>query len=548
MEQTIMPVGVENFERLRRLGGYYIDKTAILSELLRNPPYKPVLFTRPHHFGKTLTMSMMESFFNIRKDSKEIFEGLAITEQKSICAEWMNQYPTIFFSFQNIICQDFVSTYEMLELEISRLCRNFLFLKESEKCEPSAVDYFLRLIEMEASEAEVKGALSLLIEMLYKHYEKPVILLIDDYDVPMVQAEKQEFDKAMLDVMNGMFGTALRENEALKLTVISGCLPFSDRGIFLGKLYCNSYSVTEAEFCDSFGFTNSEVDKLLMDAGFAEQSESIKKWYGGYTIGQSELCCPWDVMNYITKLQQDKAILPEQLSNNVSYHLLKGLFTKDKQDKLETLLHDKTVFLPILDGLNGDSMEDELWSRLYREGYFTKAEPAAGNIVGLKIPNKKIKNSFEDATIWWIKNNLDTDGQSALMDALWESDTTTASKIISSMLFQAISCEDCHEEFYCIFLSEILKGIDGTTDFNIGKESGKPTIMIKNRKDRSAIIIEVNKAENIHAINKACDEGIVQIITGQYDKRLEEGFQTVLCYSISFYQKTCMVKKLVTEA
>ncbi len=550
MEQPIMPVGVENFEKLRRLGGYYIDKTTMLSKLLKTPPFKPVVFTRPHNFGKTLALSMMESFFDIRKDSKKLFEGLVITEQQELCAEWMNQYPTIFFSFQNIKCHNFVSAYGMLELEISRLCQNYLFLKDSEKNDPSTIRQFIKLLHMEASMSEVKGALSLLMKMLYRHYEKPVILLLDAYDTPIACAEKQDYHKDMMDVMNGIFGTAMREEEALKLAIISGCLSYANEGLFLGEGDCHIYSVMEESFCDSFGFTKSEVDQIFSDAGMKDQSELIKKWYGGYVIGQSELYCPWDVMHYVSKVQEDKTITPDKLSNHTSFYPFQELFTLDRQDKLETLLHDKTISEPVLSELGCDFVEDDIWSRLLMEGYLSRADSATGRILSLKIPNKKIKNKWEDAIVCQIKNTMNTNDPNSyrvLMDALWESDTTTASKLISNLLFQTICCDDCHEDFYCIFLSEILKGTDGTIDFNIGKESAKPDIIIRDRKNRSAIIIEAKKAENIHSLNKACDEGIVQIITRQYDKGLGDGFQTVLSYSISFYQKTCMVKKLVIE-
>lgn len=545
MEQPIMPIGVDNFEKLRRLGGYYVDKTPMLSKLLKTLPYKPILFTRPHHFGKTLTLSMMESFFDIRKDNKEIFKGLAIMEEAELCAEWMNQYPTIFFSFKNIECRDFASAYGMLKLEISRLCRKFLFLKDSEKNDSSAIDYFLRLLNMEESEAELKGAFSLLMEMLYQYYNKPVILLLDAYDTPIVCAKKQGYEEEMLDVINGMFNTALQEDKTLKFAVISGCLLFSPMSFCYGAKNCSSYSVLENDFSDSFGFTKFEVTQLFIDSGWIGQSELMKKWYGGYIIGKNELYCPWDVMYYIMKLQGDSTIVPEQISSSAIFPKIEGLFAQDRQDKFEALLHDKVICEPIVDGLSCDSMDEDLWSILLMEGYLTKTEDTTGSKLGLKIPNKKIKDLLEEVAIRWINNIVDADSQKVLMDALWESDTTTASKIISNFLIQIISSEDCHEDFYCTFLSKILKGVDGIIDYNIGQESGKPSLVIKDRKNRSAIIIEAKKAENMYTLNKACDEGIVQIITRQYEKDLGDGFQNVLCYSMSFYQKTCMVKKLV---
>ena len=314
MEKMII-VGNDIFDEFIRDDGYYIDKTELIYELVAKTRNKVTLFTRPRRFGKTLTMSMMESFFDIRRDSKELFEGRKIVENHpEFCEKWMNQYPVLFLSLKDVEGLSFADAYGMLEGTVSRLCIKLSELAEKKEVNPADRETFLRMMHKEASLNEIKSSLDTIMRMMKAVYGKPVILLIDEYDVPLAKAEEtknKEFYRQMLDVIRGILSISMKTNEYLKFAVVTGCLRISKESIFTGVNNFACYSVTSRRFSQYFGFTQEEVAEMLHAFGHSDKMNMIRKWYDGYIFGNTEVFCPWDVANYISELTDDAQAEPD---------------------------------------------------------------------------------------------------------------------------------------------------------------------------------------------------------------------------------------------
>lgn len=304
-----IPVGVSDFCEIRTNQYYYIDKSAIISELLKTPATKVTLITRPRRFGKTLAMSMLENFFDIRKNSRELFDGLSISQNQDICAKWLNQYPTIFISFKQVDGLNFTDACEMLSLVISQLYKDHLYLLESSKINIYDKQIMERIIKGTASSGELKGSLLLLTRVMQIYYEKPVILLMDEYDVPVAKANTNGYYTEMLNMMKGIM-QSLKDNSALRFAVITGCLKIAKESIFTGTNNFISDTIASTRLDEYFGFTQNDVDKILKDADAENKKESIKAWYDGYHFGTFDVYCPWDVMNYLLELQQNPYAKP----------------------------------------------------------------------------------------------------------------------------------------------------------------------------------------------------------------------------------------------
>lgn len=309
MKTLNIPVGVSDFEKIRENGFYYVDKSGLLEELLTKKTAEVTLITRPRRFGKTLGMSMLESFFDIRKDSRKLFEGLEITKQQDLCEKWMNQYPTVFVSFRQVDGLNFDSAYDMFTLVISDLYKRHLYLLNSDQISEYDKAIAKRLVLGDASVKDTKGSLLLLTRLLQQHYGKPVILLIDEYDVPMAKANSHGYYYEMLDVMKGLM-QALKDNQSLLFAVITGCLKIAKESIFTGTNNFVSDTITDSRLNEYFGFVQDEVNQIVEDAGVSEQADVIKKWYDGYHFGDFDVYCPWDVMNYILELQYNPKANP----------------------------------------------------------------------------------------------------------------------------------------------------------------------------------------------------------------------------------------------
>ncbi len=464
-------VGKSDFEALRKSNNYYVDKTDIMYELVEETDNQVTLFTRPRRFGKTLMMSMLSNFFSIRKDSKSIFEGLKITEHKEFCEKWMNQYPVLFVSFKDAEADEFDIAYDKLKNVIADICKSVADLVEEPSVNRADAQIFERLMFNEASDAEVQGALKTIMRLMHDVYGKKVILLIDEYDVPLAKAGEKDtkmnkYYSSMLDVIKGIMGTALKDNEFLEFAVITGCLRIAKESIFTGANNFASYSVLDADFSSYFGFSESEVGEILCAADRREQADVIKEWYDGYVFGDSYVYCPWDVMNYMSALKKRKDAKPKNYWKFTSHNGVLLTFVErtdfDVAEKFETLLNGGTVMQSISDELTYDTLhasEDNLWSVLLMTGYITKADPdEEGETVSLKIPNREIASIFEDTVVVHFRNTTDTAELNKLINALWESNEAEAAKRISDLLWNTISYNDYHEDYYHAFLTGIFVG------------------------------------------------------------------------------------------
>lgn len=549
-------VGKSDFAELRESQNYYVDKTELIYELVHDTDNKVTLFTRPRRFGKTLMMSMIENFFSIRKESARIFEGLAITEHSDFCKEWMNQYPVLFISFKDVEAEDFNGAYKMLASRLADVCKGLTDIGKSDLVNPADKDIFSRLMYKKAEDDEVKNSIKTIMRMLYTVYGKQVILLIDEYDVPLAKASekdtaKNQYYSKMLDVIKGIMSTALKDNEFLKFAVVTGCLRIAKESIFTGTNNFASYSVLDERFSRYFGFLEDEVEKMLEVADRKEAAKEIKEWYDGYVFGNSYLYCPWDVINHISALRYNRTAKPKNYWKNTSHNGILLTFVRRTdfkvKGKFEILMNSGTIIQTITDELTYDTLhssEDNLWSVLLMTGYITKADAEEeGETVSLKIPNKEIASIFEDTVVKLFKETIDTNMQKSMMEAFWNQDAEEAGRTLSELLWRTISYNDYHEDYYHAFLAGAFVGIGYEVESNKEKGLGRPDILLKDEDNRRAIIIEAKKSKKEADLDKDCDEAIDQIITEKYAEGLY-GYKQILCYGVAFFQKQAKVKLL----
>lgn len=547
-------VGKSDFADLRNSGNYYVDKTEIIYELIYDTDNKVTLFTRPRRFGKTLMMSMMENFFSIEKDSKEIFAGLKITGYKEFCNEWMNRYPVLFVSFKDIEAENFADAYDMLKVRLADICKEYSELLDRVSVDSDDRDIFLRLKAQNGSRADVKNSLKTIMRMMQDVYGRNVILLIDEYDVPLAKASEKDaagnpFYSAMLDVIRGIMGTALKDNEYLKFAVITGCLHIAKESIFTGTNNFVSYSVLDEDFSEYFGFLECEVADLLSAAGRTDKADIIKEWYDGYVFGNSYVYCPWDVMNYVSALRKRRNAQPKNYWKFTSHNGILLTFVNRTdfkvKSKFETLMNGGTIVQTISDKLTYDTLhssEDNLWSVILMTGYLTKADAKEeGETVSLRIPNREIASIFEETVVAYFKNTIDNSIQKSMMEALWNGEEKEASGIISDLLWKTISYNDYHEDYYHAFLAGMFVGLGYEVESNKEKGLGRPDILLKDEDCRRAIIIEAKRSGRESDLESDCDEALDQIIRRKYAQGLY-GYGQILCYGIAFYQKQAMTK------
>jgi len=550
-------VGDENFDEIRKAGLYYVDKTELLYDLIGRTDHKVTLFTRPRRFGKTLNMSMMESFFDIKRDSKEVFEGLDIMKHAEFCASWMNQYPVLSISFKDVDGLDFEKAYAKLCTVIADLCKKIEKLPYCAGINGADAEIFERLMYQRGSDADVQNALKTIMRMMKAAYGKPVILLIDEYDVPLAKASEKNtagnrYYVQMLDVIKGMLSIALKTNEYLKFAVVSGCLRIAKESIFTGTNNFASYSVLDNRFSRYFGFTQEEVDEMLAATGLSGKADIIREWYDGYVNGNTSVYCPWDAASYVSALLYDPDAEPKNYWRNTSSNGVIRDFVNHSDwgipDKFETIMNGGTITVTVSDELTYDTLhesEQNLWSILLMTGYLTKADPAArGQTVALKIPNTEIAGIFEDTVVKLFTDSLDNRMQKDLMAAFWNEDIEGATQKLNGFLWDTISYHDYHEDYYHAFMAGLFVGLGYSVDSNKESGLGRFDIRAKDRKNRRVMILEVKKADSKAGMEAACNEALKQIVDRGYARTIESGYEKIISYGIAFFQKTAMIKKL----
>lgn len=534
-----LPIGISNFKEIRNENFYYVDKTGLIEDLL-NSHCKVTLFTRPRIFGKTLAMNMLENFFNITKSSKELFDGLKISENKELCSNHMNQYPTIFITLKEIEGRDFKEAFNIFKEKIIDLCNSFSFLEYSDK------ELFNRFRKGTATDIEFIRSLSILTRLLYSHYNKPVILLIDEYDIPLAKATDNGYYNEMLSVMRG-FMKVLENSNYLKLAVITGCLCISKKSIFTDSNNFSISSITSGQYSEYFGFTHNEVQQMLEDAGALAQLPEIKEWYGGYNFGGTEIYCPWGVINYLSDYLYGEENLPKCYWNNSSSNSIIRTFINNYGDRLQkdftTLLKGKSIQKSIREDLTYDSLYSSIenfWSILFLTGYLTSDSKSLDK-TDLRIPNKEVQYIYED-TLKEFFNDKVNDSYIELTTALWNGNAEALSNIISEILLTTISFQEYSEDFCRAFLVGIFTGLSYKVKSNSENGEGRSDIVVQDYSGLKVAIFEVKHSAKITEMEKDCDRALAQIRDRQYTVAYEDEFEEVICYGISFFKKKCLVK------
>lgn len=547
-----IPIGISEFEKIRKNDYYYVDKTELIQALVKTEPAEITLFTRPRRFGKTLVMSMLASFFDIRRDSRDLFEGLKIAEDQKLCELWMNQWPVIFLSLKDAGGESFEDAYGLLQSIISQLYVEHAYLEKCAEIDESYKEIFARLKRRQGNKTDVQISLRILMRMMQIYYGKQVILLIDEYDVPMAKAGAKSYYNEMLDVIGTMMSQALKDNTSLKFSVITGCLRISKESIFTGTNNFVADTIADERFSSFFGFTDEEVRTLLENTGNLEYFNRIKKWYDGYCFGKTEIYCPWDVLCYLNKLAFESESDPENFWENTSHNDIIRTFLScegmDVTDSFEKLLASETIEVNITENLTYENLtdsEENLWSVLYLTGYLTKdiKNPVSGKTKAfLKIPNAEIMDIFRKSVVRWFDERIAVRDRSELFKALWNKDAGRLSDLISELLFETISYHDYAESFYHAFLAGLFANAGYIVESNYESGLGRPDLVIKDKKKRQAAIMEMKIADSLESMQKAEERALKQIEEMRYaDGMYVQGYQKVIKYGAAFYRKSCLV-------
>ena len=554
MTDLKIPVGISDFAKIRKYHYYYVDKTGLIADLLEKETAEVTLITRPRRFGKTMGMSMLANFFDIRRDSQAMFEGLEIAQNTALCREWMNQWPVLFLSFKRVDGLDFGSAYEMLCTVIAEVCVTHGYLQESVRVAQYDKNLLKRIEAGTATQVELKNSFVTLTRAMAAHYGKPVILLLDEYDVPIAKASAKGYYAEMLDVVKGLM-QALKDNDALRFAVVTGCLRIAKESIFTGTNNFVSDTISSSHLNEYFGFTQTDVDRLLKDADCQEDAAAIKNWYDGYHFGDLDVYCPWDVMNYLRDLQRNPKAKPASYWKNTSDNSIIRSFIDYRgakiSQKLETLLSGGYILQKVEEDLTYDylhSSEENLWSILYLTGYLTRVReddlpaPLPEDASALIIPNAEVREIFETTIQKWFDESAQTWNLTALFDAMWSGNAETLTAEINKLLYKTISYHDYKEDFYHAFLTGILAGSGCAVKSNREHGEGRSDIVIYHPDRPQVILFEAKYAKTLGGLQKSCAEALQQIEDRQYAKEFEDDYDSVLCYGIAFYKKRCLVK------
>ena len=555
-----LPVGIENFEEIRKLGFYYIDKTRLIEQLLQGWG-KVTLFTRPRRFGKTLNMSMLKSFFEIGTD-KTLFDGLYISDNKELCDDHMGKYPVIFLSLKGVEGLEFASAKRMLCTIIDREIDRHYYLKTSDVLTDEDRTLFTKMLH--GQDDNIEDSIRMLSKLLYKHYGQKVVILIDEYDVPLDKAFQNGYYKEMVSLIRGLFGQALKTNEFLQFAVLTGCLRVSKESIFTGLNNFEINSIVDIDHDEQFGFTDDEVMKLLLDYDRSERYPDAKEWYDGYHFGNADIYCPWDVINFAKKLVSDPSARPSAFWINSSGNdMVKRFVDKADQttrDEIEKLVAGGFVEKQLRLDLTYDEIDntiDNLWSVLFTTGYLTKigevkvpdSERYAYKLV---IPNKEVREVFILQIQEWFKAVVanDDDTMKLLSKAILDKDEKQITRQLNIVMSRMISILDTKEpdamkeNFYHDLLLGLLRGSNPDWLIKSNRESGDgfSDILIEPEDPDAGIVIEVKYAKEMKELDAACETAMAQIKNKRYDEALrDEGRCDILAYGIAFCRKRCRV-------
>ena len=562
-----LPVGIDDFRKLRESHFYYVDKTRLIEQLLLNWS-EVTLFTRPRRFGKTLNMSMLKSFFDIGTD-EALFDGLYISGNKELCDEYMGKYPVIFLSLKGVEGLTYEEAFEAFVRIMGKEVNRVSFLADSDKLTQIEREQYKGLTIMKNGrlafdKEKLISSLQLLSQLLYKHYGKKTIILIDEYDVPLDKAFQNGYYNEMVSLIRGLFGQALKTNEFLQFAVLTGCLRISKESIFTGLNNFKVMSITDSRFDEQFGFTDEEVRKLLSDYGMDSHFDEVKEWYDGYHFGRADVYCPWDVINHADHLRDDGDAKPQTYWINSSGNsLVRRLINRadsSTKDEIERLIAGEAIEKVIRQDLTYDEIEnsiDNIWSVLFTTGYLTKVgevklADSESYAYKLIIPNKEVREVFVLQIQEWFKAVVanDNDTMKLLSKAILDKDETILARQLNIVMGRMISIldtkapDDMKENFYHGLLLGLLRGSnpEWLIRSNRGSGDGFSDILIKPENPDLGIVIEVKYAKEFKKLDAACDAAMAQIKEKRYDETLrDEGRCDILAYGIAFCRKRCRV-------
>ena len=556
-----LPVGIEDFKEIRQEEFYYIDKTKLLEQLLEKWG-KVNLFTRPRRFGKTLNMSMLRYFFEIGTD-ESLFDGLYIKNNKKICEEYMGKFPVIFISLKNVEGLDFeTALYRFVEI-IGREAERFYFLLDSEKLTVNEKERYKTLIRLDNGRYSMDvnilaSALRLLSELLYKHYGKKTIIIIDEYDVPLDKAFQNGYYREMVSLIRAMFGDALKTNDFLQFAVLTGCLRVSKESIFTGLNNFKVLSIADTRFDEQFGFTDEEVQTLLESYGLLEHISETKEWYDGYPFGDADVYCPWDVINHVDRLCGEPDAKPQSYWINTSGNGLVKRFidkaNKTTRDEIERLVSGETIEKQVSLELTYDEIDttiDNLWSVLFTTGYLTQTGMTESGAYKLVIPNKEVREVYKLQIQEWFKRTVmsNTEQLKNFWKAFDEGDTKAVENYLNRTLSNSISVfdtkardEEKESSYHTLLVGLLVGNADWLVKSNVEAGDGFADIIVETEDFDAGIIIELKYSKTFSGMDKACEKVITQIKEKRYDEYLKnDDRHDIMIYGIAFCKKKCKV-------
>lgn len=551
-----LPIGIEDFEKIRQEDYYYVDKTGMIGDIIRNGA-EVTLFTRPRRFGKSLNMSMLEQFFSLN-GRPELFEGLQIMGEPELCQKYMGQYPVISLSLKGINAVSYETAFKIAVRGINESAAMVDYLEQSERLTKNDKESYRELLKRDMDEAEFYVSLRELSRLLAKHFDKKVIILIDEYDVPLAKAYENGYYDQMIFTMRNFLEQALKTNRNLQFAVLTGCMRISRESIFTGLNNFQVLSISDVGFDEYFGFTDNEVRQLLCYYRQEQSYGSIREWYDGYRFGNVDVYCPWDVLNHCQKLLADPSVQPQNYwintsSNDVVRRFIEKSDSGMTRQEIEALIAGEEIEKEICQELTYQDMYaniENIWSVLFMTGYLTYHGKPENNRFCLAIPNLEIRNIFTTQIMDYFRKNVQADGKTlkSFCDALEQGDDETVEEILQQYLKKTISIRDTFvqkqmkENFYHGILLGIL-GIKERWAVSSNRESGDgySDIVVETENSEKGMILELKYAQDGN-LEQACRKALAQTTEVHYAEILEDqGINEILCYGIAFYKKRCMV-------
>ena len=539
------PIGETDFREIRKGGYYYVDKTKAISTLIRDGA-KSILFTRPRRFGKTTFQSMLSAFFDIREDSRDIFKGLDIMADMEAMDNWMNKRPVIYLTFKDVDGLDFEASIDKLRGKLLALYKGYASIDIPDD---KNGQIFRSICDGKCTLSEIRQSLEVLASILYSYFGERVIIILDEYDVPLDKAERNGYYHEMLDVMRSMLLSVLKDCPYTEKGILTGCLRISKESLFTGLNNLSVHSVTGSEYTDAFGFTENEVGRLLKDSGLEDKADTVRTWYDGYCIGDEHIYTPWDVISYVRKLMSDREAEPENYwansSDNGAIRRLIDMTDAEVSDEYSTLIDGGTIRKRIMETLTYSSLyssAENIWSLLLMTGYLTLAGKYYPNgETELRLPNNEIRTLFMTSVDEWFSDTVKESDRKTLFRSIWAGDAESLSREISSYLRQTISTYDFQENFYHAFLAGLLSGAGYIVRSNRESGEGRPDIILLDRKAGTAAVFELKRSETLEGMEAAAEDAITQLRDREYGNDLID-YDKIIGFGISFYRKRALVK------